>query len=71
MGCTWKGSVWDGQRTCCGRNKKGQEGILGLNDVARSLDLFLLTLWVVHPAYVINLKKNFLKHIYMFVCIYI
>lgn len=32
------------------RSKKGQEGKLGLSDMARSLDLFLLTLWVVHPA---------------------
>ena len=31
-------------------SEKGQQGKLGLSDVARGMDLLLLTLWVVHPA---------------------
>ena len=33
------------------RSKKGEEDKWDLSDMARSLDLFLLTLWVVHPAH--------------------
>lgn len=32
-------------------SKKGRGGMLGPSDLARSLDLFLLPLWVVHPAH--------------------